>query len=100
MKQKDKVCTAEQGKELKELGVTAKPYWQWIRDESALWGLSNVTVSTMCTRPAFDDSELGVMLGILNCQSIDDDTNEAKFRADKLIYFIKHELIKPEDLKL
>lgn len=99
MKQKDKVCTAEQGKELKELGVTAKPYWQWIRDESALWGLSNVTVSTMCTRPAFDDSELGVMLGNHNCQSTGN-VLEAKLRADKLIYCIKHELIKPEDLKL
>lgn len=74
MNLKDQVCTLEQGKELKELGVKAKSYFSWIGynkssaekerllnptefQEARLWQHDFIRVY-----PAYSVAELGVML--------------------------------------
>lgn len=102
MKAEDQVCTLRQGEEIEKLGVKAESLWMWvirIDEQPTYLAISETFPKWHYKVRAYTGTELGVLLGIHKCQSTGD-INEARLRADKLIYCVKHELIKPEGLKL
>ncbi len=111
MKLRYQVNTLKQGNKLAKLGVKAESYFVWAHfpydDDKRKWNLFEREESVAdikrglidCFYPAYSCAELGVLLGEYNCQSLGD-ILEAKLRADKLIYLLEQELIKPEELKL
>jgi len=105
MKLENQVCTLDQAKELKELGLELESYFVWGISRSEEWKLIgrdfsvHVTYPDRKIHPAYSGTELGVLLGEHNCLSTGI-VLEAKLRADKLIHLLKEKIIKPEDLKL
>jgi hypothetical protein len=121
MKIENQVCTLEQAKKLKELGVTAEPLFWYVIDIDPItpldiiqkWQHSNFD---QCEKySAFTVAELGVMIDwnhvsqsgpykedqhfycFTHLQDYSD-KNEAIVRADMLIYLLENHLTTPEEV--
>lgn len=97
MQLEKQVCSLEQAKKLKELGIVQLSLFSY--DDGTLWGQTKITVGPIdqamnnCAGifSAFTVAELGQMLGRFarNTSSLSDGGNEAFDRADDLIHLLE-----------